>query len=83
LGGTNDASQPADTVAVSDGSKKNVPAKTYTLFQAFPVRWKPSSDLAGSASEISIMELEIAFEYMSQTDLTTSTNAIATTPTTL
>jgi phage tail-like protein len=38
-------------------------ARTYEVFEAFPSRHKVAGDLDATASEISIMELDLAFEY--------------------
>lgn len=38
-------------------------ARTYQVFEAFPSRHKVAGDLDATASEISIMELDLAFEY--------------------
>ena len=38
-------------------------ARTYEIFNAFPARHKVAADLDATASEISIMELDLAFEY--------------------
>jgi len=38
-------------------------ARTYVIFNAFPSRHKVAGDLDATASEISIMELDLAFEY--------------------
>jgi phage tail-like protein len=42
---------------------KDSPARVYKIKEAFPTRHKVAGDLDGTASEISIMELDIAFEY--------------------
>jgi len=34
----------------------------YQLFDCFPIRFKPSSDLDGTGSEVSVKELDIAVE---------------------
>jgi phage tail-like protein len=39
------------------------PARTYLIKQAFPMRHKSAGDLDATASEISIMELDVSFEY--------------------
>jgi phage tail-like protein len=41
----------------------NNAARTYTLFEAFPTRHKVAADLDASSSDISIMELDVAYEY--------------------
>jgi len=38
-------------------------ARTYEVFNAFPARHKVAGDLDATASEISIMELDLAYEY--------------------
>lgn len=40
----------------------------YKLHQAFPIRHKVSSDLDGTASEVSIQELDLAVEYFEVLD---------------
>jgi phage tail-like protein len=40
-----------------------VPARVYHISQAFPTRHKVAADLDATASEISIMELDLSFEY--------------------
>lgn len=40
----------------------NSPARVYKLYEAFPVRHKVAADLDGTASEISIMELDVTYE---------------------
>lgn len=39
------------------------PGRRYQCFESFPIRHKSASDLDATASEISIMELDIALEY--------------------
>ena len=39
------------------------PGRRYLCYEAFPIRHKSSSDLDATASEISIMELDVAMEY--------------------
>ena len=55
---------PGATTPAAENLNLTVPAKTYTVHQAFPVRCKPSSDLDATDSAVSISELEIAYEYM-------------------
>lgn len=38
-------------------------ARTYKIYEAFPIRHKVAADLDASSSDISIMELDIAYEY--------------------
>lgn len=54
---TNISNFPSDTPA----------ARTYVIYEAFPVRHKVAGDLDATASEISIMELDLSFEYFSLT----------------
>lgn len=53
-----------------DGSEGNFtsinldnPARIYHLKEAFPIRHKVAGDLDATASEISLMELDVAFEH--------------------
>jgi phage tail-like protein len=46
----------------------NNAARIYTLFEAFPTRHKVAADLDASSSDISIMELDIAYEYFDVTE---------------
>ena len=39
------------------------PVRTYTLYHAYPTRFKSGTDLDGTSSEISIQELEFSYEY--------------------
>lgn len=39
------------------------PARTYHVKQAFPMRHKVAADLDATASDISIMELDLSYEY--------------------
>jgi phage tail-like protein len=39
------------------------PANTYLVKEAFPMRHKAAADLDATASEISIMELDVSFEH--------------------
>ena len=43
--------------------KSDTGARIYEVYEAFPMRHKVASDLDATASEISIMELDVAFEY--------------------
>jgi phage tail-like protein len=40
----------------------STPAKTYTIFNAFPVRCKPAADFDATSSDISVAELDVAYE---------------------
>lgn len=55
----------------SDGTNPNLvkmssearsPARVYKIFNVFPVRHKVAADLDATASEISIMELDVSYE---------------------
>jgi phage tail-like protein len=50
--------------------KNATPARTYTLKNAFPTRHKVASDLDATSSEISIMELDLAYETFEITEHT-------------
>ena len=39
------------------------PARAYVLYNAFPTRHKVAADLDASTSDVSIMELDVAYEY--------------------
>jgi len=39
------------------------PARTYQVWEAFPMRHKVAADLDATASEISIMEIDCSYEY--------------------
>lgn len=52
------ASQPP-----AENLNLTAPAKTYKVWQAFPVRHKMSSDLDATDSSVSIAELDIAYEH--------------------
>jgi phage tail-like protein len=41
----------------------NTPARTYHVKEAFPTRHKVAADLDATASDVSIMELDVAYEY--------------------
>lgn len=44
------------------GGPADGPAKTYHVYEAFPIRHKVAADLDGTASEISVMELDVSYE---------------------
>lgn len=54
---------PATTTVNKTSISTDVPARTYLIKQAFPIRHKVAGDLDATASEISIMELDLSFEY--------------------
>lgn len=39
------------------------PSRTYILYEAFPIRHKVAGDLDASSSDVSVMELDVAYEY--------------------
>ena len=54
----------------TDGAEANLtsidtetPARTYHVKEAFPIRHKVAGDLDGTASEISIMEMDLSYEH--------------------
>jgi phage tail-like protein len=61
LGNSGSTSASAFDVVDTPGSRK------YNLFEAYPIRHKVASDLDATASEISIMELDVAFEHFTIT----------------
>lgn len=56
-----------EIVELTDISSK--PAKRYTLYNAWPVRLKASTDLDATAEDIAVQEIEIAYEYFDVTEL--------------
>jgi phage tail-like protein len=48
------------TILHFHGSKGN--ARKYTLFNAFPIRWKSAADLDAGASDVTMQELELVYE---------------------
>jgi phage tail-like protein len=59
------AGNPQDATAGQTNTNidTDTPARQYILYQAFPIRHKVAADLDATASEISIMELDVAYEY--------------------
>lgn len=58
--------RPANGAITSDFQKvasAGNAARTYKIFEAFPTRHKVAADLDASSSDISIMELDLAYEY--------------------
>jgi phage tail-like protein len=45
------------------GINTDSPARTYHIREAFPTRHKVAGDLDATASEISLMEIEVAYEH--------------------
>lgn len=54
---------PPPAVPNSTVINKDAGAKVYEVHEAFPMRHKVASDLDATASEVSIMELDVAFEH--------------------
>lgn len=52
-------------------------ARKYHLKEAFAIRHKVAADLDASSSDISIMELDVAFEYFTVEEGTTASNSNA------
>jgi phage tail-like protein len=40
----------------------SAPAKTYRIFNAFPTRCKPAADFDATSSDVSVAELDVAYE---------------------
>lgn len=61
-----DTALPRSFPAVGDQNATKIdtdrPAKTYKCYNAFPIRVKPGGDLDATASEISLQEVDVAFE---------------------
>ena len=47
---------------------QDLPARTYHVREAFPIRHKVAGDLDATASEISIMEIDVAYEHFEITE---------------
>ena len=65
---------------LSKGSPTNnaingIPAKKYVLNEAFPIRHKVAGDLDASSSDISVQELDVAYETFDVISETTSFEA--------
>jgi phage tail-like protein len=50
------------TANLTNIDTSSIPAKTYAVHEAFPIRHKVAADLDATASEISVMELDCAYE---------------------
>jgi phage tail-like protein len=56
---------PRTTLATADivtRGESSTPARRYQLYEAFPIRHKPAADLDATSAEVSLMELDVAFE---------------------
>jgi phage tail-like protein len=58
LGGKSNGSDNATAIA-----KDSTAARTYHVHEAFPMRHKVAGDMDATASEISIMELDLSYEH--------------------
>lgn len=62
-----EATQPGQSQPGKQASLANLAAvpnpRTILVYEAFPTRYKPGSDLDGSSSDVSIMEVDFAFEH--------------------
>lgn len=62
-----DTALPRPYPATGDQNATNLnvdtPARTYMCYEAFPIRHKVAADLDATASEISVMEIDVAFEH--------------------
>lgn len=58
-----DTSLTGDTVQNRTQLDVGSPARIYRIKEAFPIRHKVAGDLDATASEISIMELDLSFEH--------------------
>jgi hypothetical protein len=59
LPGANPANNPNSTVIDRTGGS---PARLYHVMEAFPIRCKIAGDLDATASDISVAEVDIAYE---------------------
>jgi phage tail-like protein len=66
---------PITTASTSGGMPESAalkpsaePSRIYNLYEAFPIRAKVAGDLDASSSDISVSELDIAFEYFDVVD---------------
>jgi len=73
---------------LGEGSSKNftqwstetsAAARRYVVFEAFPIRHKVAGDLDATASEISIMELDVGFEHFTIEEDTVTTAPVSVT----
>ena len=56
-----------NATTIPDGK---VPYRQYTCTEAFPIRCKVAADLDATASDVSVSELDIAYEAFSIADIT-------------
>lgn len=64
LPGTNAPAAGNQTVVALDQAST---FRTYTCYEAFPIRHKVASDLDATSSDISVAELDVGFEYFDMT----------------
>jgi len=53
---------PSSSVNFNTIDVNSIPAKTYNIFQAFPTRCKPAADFDATSGDVSVAELDVAFE---------------------
>lgn len=51
------------------GAVTRIPGRAWMLFECFPTRYKPASDFDATSSDVSIMELELAVDYIEEVSL--------------
>jgi len=61
---------PPTDLLLDSGSQAKPPARQYRLYNAFPGRHKFASDLDATDSAVSIMELDLSYEYAALLDST-------------
>lgn len=57
----------SDVVGLTNYAGKKA-SRVLTIFNAFPVRYKPSSDFDASSGDVSIQELDLRYEYFYLSD---------------
>lgn len=63
------ATTSSSSMATSSAAGPDAKAsRTYKLYEAFPIRHKVAGDLDASSSDISVMELDVAYEYFDVED---------------
>ena len=62
------ASASVTSQPTSSAAKDGVASRQYILYEAFPIRHKVAADLDASSSDISVQELDIAYEYFEVLD---------------
>lgn len=62
---TTSSKSQAESVAAKNDAKAS---RSYILYEAFPIRHKVAGDLDASSSDISVQELDVAYEYFDVED---------------